>query len=122
MSQSQLHLFVKQYPKPFEVNRSVAESDRPRLCRQALVIYRRLQAGSITTDELSRLAAQYNARLKEIRNWLRPQGLTVDIAFHSDTGNNHYEIRPFHGSRYEAELMSRQRKMIKEGNRYAETN
>jgi len=89
-----------------KVNRTVEEKDRPRLSRQAQEIYEALQRGPMRTSQLVQLAVQYNARLKEVRDYLRADGLTVDCVF-GDAGNNLYEIRPFAGSRYQHELLKK---------------
>ena len=44
---------------------------------------------------------------------LREFGQTVDLTAKGKDGNNRFELRPFTGSRYEAELMKRQSKAIK---------
>jgi hypothetical protein len=110
---SQGHLFVK--PNQIELNRTVEPADRPRLGMQAMKIYERLKWGPVTTSELSKMAAQYGARIKEIREMLAASGLTVDMVKRDPAGNNLYKIRPFHGSNYERELMARQIKHRKKG-------
>jgi hypothetical protein len=109
----QLHLFVK--PNRIEPNRTVAEADRPRLSRQAREILSLLRQGPIRTSELAAIGRQYNARLREVRDFLRPDGQTVDMIERDPGGNNRYAIRPFHGSWYEAELMKKQVKFSTEG-------
>jgi len=82
----------------------------PRLKRQTQAIYRALQAGPLWTRNLRAMAAQYNARIKELRDYLREFGETIDVTAKGKDGNNRFELRPFAGSRYEAELMTRQTK------------
>jgi hypothetical protein len=43
---------------------------------------------------------------------LADRGMTVDCMFRGKDGNNRYELRPFAGSKYQAELMARQAKEI----------
>jgi hypothetical protein len=76
----------------------------PRLKHQAAAILAALKRGPLWTNDLGRIAKQYNARIKELRDHLRPQGLTIDMTAKGKDGNNRYELRPFAGSRYEAEL------------------
>jgi hypothetical protein len=106
MAEKQLNLFAE--PNRIKLNRSVPEADRPRLSRQARQILDLLRRRSIRTNELATIGRQYNARLKEVRDYLRPDGLTVDMVEKHSRGNNRYAIRSFHGSHYESELMSRQ--------------
>ena len=82
---------------------------RPRLKRQAEAIYAALKRGPLWTNDLRAMVAQYNARIKEIRKFLMPQGVTIDMTAKGKDGNNRYELRPFAGSRYQAELMARQK-------------
>lgn len=91
------------------VNSTVPIEMAPRLKRQAQAIYRALQAGPLWTRNLRAMAAQYNARIKELRDYLRELGETIDVTAKGKDGNNRYELRPFAGSRYEAELMKRQK-------------
>jgi len=67
-----------------------------------------LRAGPVWTNELSAIAKQYNARINEIRKILLDEGKTVDITAKGKHGNNRYEIRPFHGSKYQKYLMAKQ--------------
>ena len=97
------------------VNPSVHKADERRLKRQAIAIYNHLKVKPIWTNQLSLIAKQYNARLKEIRAWIAPQGLTIDIIKAGkgpEAGNNCYAIRPIAGSKYQAKLMARQAKKI----------
>ena len=85
-----------------------------RLKHQAQVIYKALKAGPVWTAQLRAIAAQYNARIKELRECLQEFDMTIDCTFRSSDGNNRYELRPFHGSRYQAELITKQSKKRKE--------
>ena len=91
-------------------NPSAPVDIRPRIKRQAQTILSALKRGPLWTNDLRSMAAQYNARLKELRDFLRFQGRTIDMTVKSKDGNNRFELRPFAGSRYEAELMARQTK------------
>ena len=93
-------------------NPSAPVEIRPRLKRQAEAIYAALKRGPLWTNDLRSMVAQYNARIKELRAWLRASGMTIDMTARGKDGNNRYEIKPFAGSRYQAELMQRQRKTI----------
>lgn len=93
-----------------EVNVTVAKDEKPRFKHQAAEILKRLRKRPVWTHELRDIAAQYNARIREIREQLMPLGETVDRTAKGGDGNNCYEIRPFHGSKYEAYLMAKQRK------------
>ena len=90
-------------------NPSVTRTEIRRLKHQADEIYMRLRKGPVWTSELSFIAKQYNARIKEIREMLRDSGMTVDCTFKGRDGNNRYEIRPIHGSNYQKSLMKRHR-------------
>jgi len=93
-----------------KVNTTVPVEMAPRLKRQTQAIYRALQAGPLWTRNLRAMAAQYNARLKELREHLREFGTTVDMTARGADGNNRFELRPFAGSKYQTELMARQAK------------
>lgn len=105
MNHERTTLFDRPAPSAIVVNPSVPAADTARLTRQAIAVYRRLIEGPVTTGELSNLAAQYNARIKELRDWLRPAGWTVDKIRSQTQANNTYAIRPFAGSKYQAMLM-----------------
>jgi len=92
-----------------KANVTADKSEKPRYKHQASEILRLLKAGPVWTNDLRRIAAQYNARIRELREQLRLSGMTVDCTFHGKDGNNRYEIKPFHGSNYEAYLMSKQK-------------
>ncbi len=91
-------------------NPSVSIEETPRLKRQTQQILSVLRQGPLTTRGLRAMAAQYNARLKEARHYLKRFGLTVDLTAKGKDGNNTYAIRAFHGSRYELQLMAKQAK------------
>ena len=91
------------------VNPSVEAAQRAHLKAQAIAIYRRLLAGPVTTGELIEMAAQYNARIKELRDWLKDHGLTVDKIGSKTQANNRYAIRPLVGSKYQAMQMRKNR-------------
>ena len=104
---AQLHLFAPPAPKGPRLNPSVGQADKTRLTAQARRIYQRLQEGPVSTGELAGMAAQYNARIKELRDYLRDFGLTVDRVSHNPRGDNRYILRSFHGSNYEKTLMAK---------------
>lgn len=91
-------------------NPSAPVEIRPRLKRQAEAIYAALKRGPLWTNDLRSMVAQYNARIRELRIYLMKSGQTVDMTAKCKNGNNRYELRSFAGSRYEAELMARQKK------------
>ncbi len=97
------------------VNRTVPVEDAPRLKDQTRAIHAALQRGPLYTNQLAAMARQYNARIKELRDYLRPQGLTVDMTARGGDGNNRYELRPFAGSHYQAELMAKQQRSESRG-------
>jgi len=88
-------------------NPSVEKEDEIRLSRQAAEIYNLFTLGPVRTGELAAIACQYNARINEIRKYLRPKGKTVDMTEKDPGGNNKYEIVDFHGSNYQQTLMKR---------------
>ena len=91
-------------------NPSAPVEIRPRLKRQTEAIYAALKRGPLWTNDLRSMVAQYNARVRELRTWLAKSGMTVDMTFKGKDGNNRYELRALAGSRYQAELMARQKK------------
>jgi len=93
-----------------KVNRTVPSADSARLKRQAVAVYKALLDGPKWTFELLRIACQYNARIKELRDWLAEFGLTIDCIEHAESGNNLYKITDFHGSNYQEMLMAKSRK------------
>jgi len=103
----------------FYVNRTVGQSENPGQRQKQITIKRKqaknifaeLKKGSLTTSQLREMAAQYNARIKELRDWLRQFGQTID-RIPVKGGNNRYILRAFAGSRYQAELMKKQVKVI----------
>lgn len=60
-------------------NRSVAIEDRLRLSKQAMVIYKRLQKGPATNDDLIRKSGSRNfsARISDIRKAIKPLGQKI---------------------------------------------
>jgi hypothetical protein len=92
------------------VNPSVPIETAPRLKKQAKHILAALKRGPLWTNDLRSMAAQYNARIKELRDRLQEFGLTVDMTAKGKDGNNRYELKPFAGSRYQAELMAKQQR------------
>jgi hypothetical protein len=55
-------------------NPSVSDAEAARLKPQAIAIYKALCRGALRTEQLIHFAAQYNARVKELRDWLRLLG------------------------------------------------
>jgi hypothetical protein len=97
-------------PTQIQVNATVPAQIAPRLKRQAQAIYAALKHGPLWTNDLRAMAAQYNARIRELREWLAASGQTIDVTAKGRDGNNRYELRPLAGSRYQAEQMARQAK------------
>lgn len=93
---------------PLVLNPTVPAEAAPRLKHQAKAILEALNRGPLWTNDLNRIARQYNARIKELRDHLRPQGLTIDMTARGADGNNRYEIKPLVGSHYQAEQMRKQ--------------
>jgi hypothetical protein len=91
------------------VNPTVQNAELPRLKRQAIAIYKLLQRGPLYTNQLRQLASQYNARIKELRAWLRKFGMTIDLTQRRPDGNNRYELRPYFGSHYQQTLLQKRR-------------
>ena len=76
------------------LNSSVLEKDAKRLSRQTRQIFDRMNNRNlppISTGELSDIAKQYNARIYEIREMLRPHGFKIEC-IKAEGGNNHYRI------------------------------
>jgi len=90
--------------------RGEAVKIQKRLKHQAKIILAELKKGPVTTNQLRSMAGQYNARIKELRVYLREFGQTIDMTQRDPGGNNKFEIRPFAGSRYQAELLRRSAK------------
>jgi len=89
------------------LNPSVKTADEKRLSKQARKIYQLLRAGPAWTNQLCSVARQYNARIYELRQWLAPQGLTIDKIGKPDIyGNCRYEIVELNGSQY-AKILSK---------------
>ena len=97
-------------PPDAALNITVADGDRRRLGRQARAIYEALRAGPVDVHWMKAIAAQYNARLHELRAWLRGAGWTVDLIERRDDGNNLYKLVPWSGSREQARQMARSAK------------
>lgn len=91
----------------------VLSSDEKRLSRQAEKIWRLFCPNedshyvAVWTSELVAVAFQYNARLSEIRAWLIPYGLTIDVTGSNDRGNNKYQVVELEGSNYHKRLKRR---------------
>ena len=100
-------------PPDAALNVTVVDGDRLRLGRQSRAIYEALRAGPVDVHWLKGIAAQYNARLHELRAWLRPTGWTVDLIEQRDDGNNLYKLVPYAGSREQArQIVSRSRALV----------
>jgi hypothetical protein len=103
--------FERLYQPPARVepqlNRTVPAAAAPRLKSQTQYIYRLLKAGPVTTNQLRSIACQYNARISELRKYLREFGQTIDCIGRAKDGNNTYALRAFAGSNYQAELMAK---------------
>lgn len=129
MAERQGHLWVKPPPKPAEVDRaassaaqvtqgsfrcnpSVEDAQKAKLGGQALRIYKALLAGPLWTGDLMEFGAQYNARVKELRDWLRQYGLTIDRVTVNQNGKNRYELRPYAGSRYQRLLLAKRKVLV----------
>jgi len=91
-------------------NPSVPKGKIGRVKPQAAEILNKLRNNPLSTKELVSIAPQYNARINEIRYWLAKIGETVDC-FVDDDGNNYYRIVPLHGSKYQKNLMERQKRV-----------
>jgi len=92
--QSQSGCGKMQEPMPlFDVS-GAAESDRPRLSRQATIMLERLKKGPATNYELANLSRALNpsARISDVRKYLRSNGKDLKAAPISD-GVWKYEIK-----------------------------
>jgi hypothetical protein len=83
----------------FEIllNPSVEVEDERRLSRQAREMYllfvARYRIGLVvSTSDLREIAAQYNARLYEVRRALVARGLCIDLVRKGMGGQNYYAI------------------------------
>ena len=76
-----------------EVNRTVPPEDELRLSKQALKILSMLRQGRVSNVQMQSVAMQYNTRLKEIREALRPLGLTVPLVERCPGGLNWYQLK-----------------------------
>jgi len=95
------------------LNPSVPTADEKRLSKQALKIWALFcpDGGThyvaVWTEEMRKIAAQYQARLSELRAWLAEAGLTIDRTQKSERGNHKYIVRELRGSNYERLLKKR---------------
>lgn len=94
------------------LNPSVPAEDERRLSAQAVRVWQLFvdeqnDFRQVTTNQLRAEAAQYNARLNEIRTWLKDSGLTIDIVAKDLYGGYRYEVREFEGSKYQRLLRKR---------------
>jgi len=108
-------------PNAVRPNASVPVEIRPRLKRQAAAILAAFRRGPLWTNDLRSMVAQYNARIKELRVYLRKSGQTIDMTVKDKDGNNRFELRPFAGSKYQAGLMARNGRKQNTGDRIQET-
>ena len=88
------------------LNPSVETADENRLSQQAIKVCDLFLNGNggyraVWTNELSKNACQYCARISEIRRWLMKKGLTLDITDRDKFGNHRYVVREFEGSNYQ---------------------
>lgn len=94
------------------LNPSVKPEDETRLSQQAIRVWQLFCDGRNTyrpvwTSALRAVAAQYNARINEIRTWLRTYGLTIDNTGTNGNGDHEYRVREFEGSNYQKVLRRR---------------
>jgi len=87
------------------LNSSVAVEDEARLSNQAQQILQYFREArrlgmKVTTRCLTRIAAQYNARLYEVRRYLIPQGFCIDLVRGGPDGNNEYQMVPLDQSKF----------------------
>lgn len=88
------------------LNPSVETADETRLSKQAICVWGLFSNGTgryrpVWTQELRAAAAQYSARLWEIRNWLKDFGLTIDCVERDSYGNHKFIVTELAGSNYE---------------------
>lgn len=93
------------------LNPSVTDEDIGRLSAQAVKVWGLFSNGSgryraVWTNELRAAAAQYSARLWEVRNYLKDFGLTIDCVDRDSHGNHKFVVTDLEGSRY-AKLLKR---------------
>ncbi len=93
------------------LNPSVVEIDELRLSAQALQILRLFRILErmnviVTTNELSQIAHQYNARLNEVRHALVKVGLMIDETG-GRGGNNYYRVVPLDKSTFWASVQKK---------------
>jgi len=109
MKQLSFENLPKKQDRP-AVNITAPKADEKRLGRQALAIYNHLRAGPVWVSQMVLIARQYNSRIKEIRDWLSKEGLTIDLVDKKANGDTCYVIRPFYGSNYQRYLMKKNQK------------
>ena len=90
-----------------KLNLSVKKDDVSRLGRQSRAIYEQLRRGPMNVQGLKTIAAQYNARINELRKWLRNFGWTIDLSERRSDGNNLYKLVPWDGSKEQARQLQR---------------
>lgn len=96
------------------LNPSVPEEDEMRLTRQVLSMYRlfaaRLHTGClVSTTDLRELAAQYSARLNELRWSLIPLGWCIDMVKIGAKGVNHFSLVRLEESTYYKKWLKKHR-------------
>ena len=79
------------------LNPSVKAEDEIRLNNQAHKILNLLKHGRVSTSDLIQIAYQYNARIFEIRKYLKQFGQMVKMTPQTG-GNNIYEIQDLKGN------------------------
>lgn len=97
------------------LNPSVDRQAADRLGRQQRTIWRlferresgRVRYVPVSTNQLRQAAAQYCARINELRTWLRNYNLTIDKTRHDRFGNHTYVVRDFEGSQYQQLLQKK---------------
>ena len=93
------------------LNSSVQPPDVNRLKGHVQRLYRLFylrkqygRAGWVSTEALMDVGkAQYQARLKELRHWLIPEGWCIDLVERGEGGNNFYKLVPLSESTFYAE-------------------
>lgn len=94
------------------LNPSVGDADIERLSRQAIKVWGLFSNGNggyraVGTQELRAAAAQYSARIWELRNYLKDFGLTIDCLERDSHGNHKFVVTQLEGSNYEKRLKRR---------------
>jgi len=92
------------------LNPSVTEAEEGRLCAQGRAMLglfrsRDYMGLTVSTIDLAEIGCQYNARLWEVRRFLIPQGLCIDLIAKDPVaaGVNHYKIVTLSKSTYYAQ-------------------